>query len=84
MLRNTPYVDVSYKWAGGGFISNAEDLTIFGNALLTCYQLGADQDQPTASDSASSNQSTPSKGNQLLHGQLQSQVQVLFYNMSMK
>ena len=29
----------SYKWAGGGFISNAKDLVRFGNALLACYQL---------------------------------------------
>ena len=38
-LKNTPYVDNSYKWAGGGFISNAKDLVRFGNALLACYQL---------------------------------------------
>ena len=39
LLQNTPYVDISYKWAGGGIISTAHDLTKFGNALLTCYQL---------------------------------------------
>ncbi|EDO31568.1 predicted protein, partial [Nematostella vectensis] len=33
-LVNVPYVDNSYKWAGGGFISTAEDLVKFGNALL--------------------------------------------------
>ncbi|HUF30685.1 MAG TPA: serine hydrolase domain-containing protein [Gemmatimonadaceae bacterium] len=33
-LRNAPYVDNSYKWAGGGFISNTEDLVLFGSALL--------------------------------------------------
>ncbi len=38
-LKNTPFVDHSYKWAGGGFISNAEDLLKFGNAMLVCYQL---------------------------------------------
>lgn len=31
---NGPYVDNSYKWAGGGFLSTAEDLTTFGNSLL--------------------------------------------------
>ncbi|MCG8620552.1 MAG: hypothetical protein MJE68_00955 [Proteobacteria bacterium] len=41
MLQNTPYVDISYKWAGGGLISTAHDLTKFGNALLTCYQFHA-------------------------------------------
>ena len=32
--RNTPYEDLSYKWAGGGFLSTAEDLARFGSALL--------------------------------------------------
>jgi CubicO group peptidase (beta-lactamase class C family) len=32
--RNTPYEDLSYKWAGGGFLSTAEDLVRFGAALL--------------------------------------------------
>jgi serine beta-lactamase-like protein LACTB, mitochondrial len=27
--RNTPYEDLSYKWAGGGFLSTAEDLARF-------------------------------------------------------
>lgn len=31
---NAPYVDNSYKWAGGGFVSTSEDLVKFGNALL--------------------------------------------------
>lgn len=31
---NSPYVDNSYKWAGGGFISSSEDIAVFGNALL--------------------------------------------------
>ncbi len=29
-----PAVDNSYKWAGGGFVSSAEDLVKFGSALL--------------------------------------------------
>lgn len=29
-LVNAPYVDNSYKWAGGGFLSTAEDLVRFG------------------------------------------------------
>jgi serine beta-lactamase-like protein LACTB len=33
-LINAPFVDNSYKWAGGGFISTSEDINTFGNALL--------------------------------------------------
>jgi serine beta-lactamase-like protein LACTB, mitochondrial len=32
--ENAPYVDNSYKWAGGGFLSTAEDLTHFGSLLM--------------------------------------------------
>ncbi len=32
--QNAPYVDNSYKWAGGGFLSTSEDLARFGSALL--------------------------------------------------
>lgn len=33
-LDNARYVDNSYKWAGGGFLSTVEDLARFGSALL--------------------------------------------------
>jgi CubicO group peptidase (beta-lactamase class C family) len=33
-VDNALYVDNSYKWAGGGFLSTAEDLVAFANALL--------------------------------------------------
>lgn len=33
-VLNAPYVDNSYKWAGGGFISNTEDVARFGWAHL--------------------------------------------------
>ncbi len=32
--RNAPFVDNSYKWAGGGFIASVEDLVRFGSAHL--------------------------------------------------
>lgn len=32
--QNAPYVDNSYKWAGGGFLSTAEDLARMGRNLL--------------------------------------------------
>ncbi|HEX6644639.1 MAG TPA: serine hydrolase domain-containing protein, partial [Gemmatimonadales bacterium] len=31
---NAPYVDNSYKWAGGGFVATTEDLVRFGQAML--------------------------------------------------
>ena len=37
-LRNAPYVDNSCKWAGGGFLSNVNDLVKFGNAMLYSFQ----------------------------------------------
>jgi len=33
-VENAPYVDNSYKWAGGGFLSTTEDLVRFGTAML--------------------------------------------------
>ncbi|MBN3293475.1 LACTB protein, partial [Polypterus senegalus] len=38
-LVNCPYVDNSYKWAGGGFLSTVGDLLQFGNATLYSYQM---------------------------------------------
>lgn len=29
------HVDNSYKWAGGGFVSNAEDLAMLGSAMAS-------------------------------------------------
>nr|XP_060611947.1 serine beta-lactamase-like protein LACTB, mitochondrial [Anolis sagrei ordinatus] len=40
-LVNAPFVDNSYKWAGGGFVSTVGDLLKFGNAMLYSYQLGS-------------------------------------------
>lgn len=34
-----PYVDNSYKWAGGGFLSTTEDMVQFGEAHLSSYFL---------------------------------------------
>ena len=36
-LINVPYVDLSYKWAGGGVLSNSIDLIKFGNHMLKYY-----------------------------------------------
>jgi serine beta-lactamase-like protein LACTB, mitochondrial len=32
--ENAPYVDNSYKWAGGGFLSTPEDLVRFGSTVM--------------------------------------------------
>ncbi|CAN7983856.1 unnamed protein product, partial [Ixodes hexagonus] len=39
-LANSPCVDNSYKWAGGGLLSDVDDLVLFGNAML--YSVQAD------------------------------------------
>lgn len=33
-LQNAPYVDNSYKWAGGGFLATTRDLVRFGSAHM--------------------------------------------------
>ncbi|XP_030620912.1 serine beta-lactamase-like protein LACTB, mitochondrial isoform X2 [Chanos chanos] len=43
-IVNCPYVDNSYKWAGGGFLSTVGDLLKFGNALLYSYQVASLKD----------------------------------------
>jgi serine beta-lactamase-like protein LACTB, mitochondrial len=40
--ENAPYVDNSYKWAGGGFLSTPEDLVRFGSLMLQPGVLNAD------------------------------------------
>ncbi|XP_022085351.1 serine beta-lactamase-like protein LACTB, mitochondrial isoform X2 [Acanthaster planci] len=37
-LINVPAVNLSHKWAGGGFLSDVKDLIQFGNAMLYSYQ----------------------------------------------
>lgn len=41
-IINAPYVDNSYKWAGGGFISTTTDLIKFGQAHMTPGFLSAE------------------------------------------
>ncbi|ODM94905.1 Serine beta-lactamase-like protein LACTB, mitochondrial [Orchesella cincta] len=44
-IINAPYVDNSYKWAGGGFLSNVADLSQFANILL--YSMQTPEGSPT-------------------------------------
>ena len=32
------YIDNSFKWAGGGFLSNVKDPVKFGNAMLYSFE----------------------------------------------
>lgn len=41
-LSNSPWVDNSYKWAGGGFLSTTEDMVRFGFAMLDYTLLSAE------------------------------------------
>jgi serine beta-lactamase-like protein LACTB, mitochondrial len=42
VVENAAYVDNSYKWAGGGFLSTPEDLVGFGTQLLAPGELKAE------------------------------------------
>ncbi|XP_048828450.1 serine beta-lactamase-like protein LACTB, mitochondrial isoform X2 [Brienomyrus brachyistius] len=44
-IVNCPYVDNSYKWAGGGFLSTVGDLLLFGDAMLYSYQMAHMKDE---------------------------------------
>ncbi|CAF0878421.1 unnamed protein product [Adineta ricciae] len=46
-LRNVAYVDLSYKWAGGGMLSNVNDLLVYANTLLQCYQTKSTRSEST-------------------------------------
>merc|ERR1712080_154406 len=62
-LQNAPYVDNSYKWAGGGFLSNVSDLLKFGNAMLYSYQYSGQPDNKVGQEIIKKEQSSSiSKG----------------------
>ncbi|MEO1203394.1 MAG: serine hydrolase domain-containing protein [Pseudomonadota bacterium] len=42
VLVNAPWVDNSVKWAGGGFLSTADDLVRFGLAHFSAFQMNQD------------------------------------------
>lgn len=49
-LINAPYVDCSYKWAGGGFLSSVTDIAKFGNIMLYSSQYGTSSDSRNSGD----------------------------------
>ncbi|XP_061184109.1 serine beta-lactamase-like protein LACTB, mitochondrial isoform X1 [Saccostrea echinata] len=67
-LRNAPYVDLSYKWAGGGLLSNIPDLLKFGNAMLYSYQC------PSNSTNKNNNSSNTSLSDSLKQGFLKQET----------
>ncbi|XP_064472359.1 serine beta-lactamase-like protein LACTB, mitochondrial isoform X2 [Ornithodoros turicata] len=46
LLTNTPCVNSSYKWAGGGLLSNVDDLLLYGNSMLCSLQTPEDSVTP--------------------------------------
>ena len=58
-----PKIDISYKWAGGGFLSTAEDLVRYGSAFLP----NSDFFKPATMDVLFTNQKT-SNGKTIQHG----------------
>ena len=60
-LKNAPYVDNSYKWAGGGFLSSVGDLIRFGSMMLYSFQQSKVTSKPKTEISAeTSSNPTPS------------------------
>ena len=64
-LVNVPYVDNSYKWAGGGILSTVNDLMKFGNKTLYFYQSNDNENNFLKSDTIKNlqwtHQSTPER-----------------------
>lgn len=58
-LKNAPYVDISYKWAGGGLLSNVADLVKFGNVMLYSRQYSSLTDAVNKGKDGVSNSSSP-------------------------
>ena len=65
-IENAPYVDLSYKWAGGGLTSNVTDLIKFGNMMLYSYQYTNDGDGTNSK--LSDNQTASKNSNSGKHG----------------
>ena len=71
-LENAPFVDLSYKWAGGGFISNVIDLVKFGNIMLYSHQAPDMDDARVKTVKNSSTGDTRGNKQQYLHSRKES------------
>jgi len=58
-LKNAPYVDNSYKWAGGGFLSSVGDLIRFGSMMLYSFQQTKVTSKPKPETTSKPTISTP-------------------------
>ena len=67
-LKNAPYVDNSCKWAGGGLLSNVNDLCKFGNAML--YSSQYKEPAATATAAATGGAAADKKKSKALPGYL--------------
>ncbi|XP_074640998.1 serine beta-lactamase-like protein LACTB, mitochondrial [Tubulanus polymorphus] len=61
VLKNSAYVDNSYKWAAGGLLSTAGDLVQFGNVMMYSYQNRHDSKTSSESRDEKSKIKFPSK-----------------------
>lgn len=60
-LINCPYVDLSYKWAGGGLLSTVSDLLQFGNVMLYSYQIPSSSSKQNSAKNSAVNQNNTVK-----------------------
>lgn len=60
-LINCPYVDLSYKWAGGGLLSTVTDLLQFGNVMLYSYQIPSSSSKQNSAKNSTVNQNNTVK-----------------------
>ncbi len=62
LIENAPFVDNSYKWAGGGFLSTTEDLVKFGKAFIKSKFLDTNTMKTLMTPQATANGKTTNYG----------------------
>ncbi|KFM79443.1 Serine beta-lactamase-like protein LACTB, mitochondrial, partial [Stegodyphus mimosarum] len=79
-LINAPYVNNSYKLAGGGFLSTVGDLLHFGNAMLYSLQFKMTTQKVSQShfiETSACNESTGDKNTDSLNDRMSRKKQIL-------